>query len=276
MSAQTIASPTTPETTVRSATRGTTSWPNVIRSEWTKLWSVKSTLWTLFAVFGLTIALSALISAATVSSDNAMIEAEDPTIVSLAGLDAGQLAIVVFGVMFISSEYATRSIRTSLIANPRRLRFLGAKALVLAVVALVVGVLTSFASFTLGQSILASESLNVSLSDPGVLRAVFGGGLYLAGSAMFGFALGALLRSTAAGISVAVACLAVLPPLLGILPGSWGETIHRYFTSNAGQQIVRVVQTGDSLSPWTGYLVFSLWWMVPLALAAILIRRRDV
>lgn len=258
-------------------TRGTVGWSNMIRSEWTKLWSVRSTYWTLVALVVLTVGLSALMSRATVTSaPGEMMGARlDPTVTSLAGLDTGQLVMVVLGVMVISTEYATRSIRSSLIAAPRRLAFLGAKAVVLAAVALVAGIATSFASFFLGQAILAADNLNVQLGDPGVLRAVGGGGLFLAGSAMAGFALGALLRSTAGGMAVAVALLVVLPQLARMLPVHWGKEIAKYFTSNAGQQIVRVVHADDQLGPWTGYLVFTLWWVAILAIAAILMHRRD-
>ncbi|HVX29552.1 MAG TPA: hypothetical protein VHA53_03650 [Nitrolancea sp.] len=245
----------------------------VIRSEWTKMWSLRSTYVTLLALVTLTVGLSVLMTAAMVSDGTA--EKMDPTAISLSGLDTGQLVVVVMGVMVISTEYATSSIRTSLIAVPRRLTFLGAKALILGSVVLVTGILTSFAAFFAGQAILATQDLNVQLSDPGVLRAVVGGGLYLAGSAMFGLALAAVLRSTASAIAVTIAGLVVLPQLTRMLPGRWGEIVRQYFTSNAGQQIARVVPTADSLGPWTGYLVFTLWWLVILGIAALLMQRRD-
>jgi hypothetical protein len=261
-----------------SAERATVTWANMIRSEWTKFWSLRSTYWTLIALVVLTVGLSAGMSRATVTSNGDEMAGmrSDPVGTSLSGLDTGQLVIVVLGVMMISTEYATRNIRTALIAAPRRLTFLGAKALVLAVVATVAGILTSFASFFVGQAILGTDGLNVQLSDPGVFRAVVGGGLYLAGSAMAGFALGALLRSLVGGIAVAVAGLIVLPQLARMLPGNWGEWIEKVFTSNAGMQVARVVHDGSQLGPWTGYLVFTLWWMAPLAIAAVMMLRRDV
>jgi hypothetical protein len=250
----------------------------MVRAEWTKLWSLRSTYWTLIALVVLTVGLSAGMSRATVTSsgDEMAGMRNDPVGTSLSGLDTGQLVIVVLGVMMITTEYATRNIRTALVAGPRRLTFLGAKGLVLAVVATVAGITTSFASFFAGQAILRTDNLNVHLSDPGVFRAVVGGGLYLAGSAMVGFALGTLLRSTAGGIAVAVAGLIVLPQLARMLPGRWGEWIEKVFTSNAGMQIARVMHDSSQLGPWTGYLIFTLWWVAPLAIAAVLLIRRDV
>ncbi|MDI3339658.1 MAG: ABC transporter permease [Sphaerobacter sp.] len=251
--------------------------PNVIRSEWTKLWSVRATVWTLLAMLVVTVGLSALFaSTAATSTDPAMEHMRrDPTGTSLAGISLGQIVIVVLGVMSISTEYTSGSIRTSLIAVPRRLTLLGAKALVLAPVALVTGTVTSFAAFFVGQALLATGGINADLSDPQVLRAVVGGGLFLAGNALFGFALGAVLRSTASGITVAVAVLKILPELVAQLPGTLGDWAQKGFTSNAGQQILQVTPPADRLGPWTGYLVFTIWWVVILAIAAVLMRRRD-
>ena len=148
-------------------------------------------------------------------------------------------------------------------------------AVVLAVPSLVVGTLTCFVSFFLGQAFLAKVGIETYLSSPGVLRAVFGGGLYLTATAMLGLALGALLRHTAAGITIAVAALLVVPPFTALLPGTWGDAIQRYFTSNAGQQITAVTQDVNTLSPWNGYAVYTLWWVVILAVAAWLMQRRD-
>lgn len=252
---------------------------NVVRSEWTKVRSVRSTLWTLLLTFLLTVGLSALICWGTESQYNKIPPGQraqiDPASTSLSGLVFGQLAMAVLGVLFISSEYSTGGIRTTLTAVPQRLRVLTAKAIVLAVTAFVVGTITSFVSFYVGQAFFARIGLESHLSDPGVMRAVIGGGLYLLASAMFGFALGALLRHSAGAITVAVALLLVVPPLTQLLPGDWGSWISRYFTSNAGQQITALVQQDNALSPWAGYAVFTLWWVMILVVAGVLMSRRD-
>lgn len=199
----------------------------------------------------------------------------DSTAISLAGLAFGQLAAAVLGVLIIASEYSTGAIRSTLVAVPRRLRLLAAKAVVLLAVVLVVGTLTSFTAFLVGQALLAPAGLDTSLNEPGVLRAVFGGGLYLTASALFGYALGTLLRQTAGSIVAAVAGLLVVAPLTMLLPGSWGQSVSKWFTSNAGQQITAVQQSGDVASPWAGYLAFVLWGAVILAVGMVLTKRRD-
>jgi ABC-type transport system involved in multi-copper enzyme maturation permease subunit len=253
----------------------------LLLSEWTKLWSVRSTFWTLLVLFVVTVGFAALATWGTMQGVDANAESVpaefDSTSLTLAGLTFGQLAAAVLGAMVISSEYSTGGIRSTLTAVPGRLRLLLAKALVYVAVAFVVGLVTCLASFFLGQVFL-HEEYRVSLGDPGVTRAVIGGALYVAGSGMFGFALGALVRHTAGAITAAVALLLVLPPLTLLLPGDWGDTVTRHFTSNAGQQITSATHVNTVpavLGPWEGYAWFTLEWVVLLVVAAVLMRRRD-
>lgn len=246
----------------------------VVRSEWTKLWSVRSTFWTLLALVVVTVGFSALICGVTGDSETTASEF-DPTSQSLVGLFFGQVAALVLGVLTVTSEYSKGGIRTTLTAVPRRLRLLTAKALVVAAVVGLVGLVTVFVSFAIGQSLLAGKGAEASLGDSQVLRAVVGGALYLLASALFGYALGVLLRQSAGAITGGLVLLFVAPPLVGLIPGSAGETISRHFTSNAGQSILMVVRPDNTLGPWSGYLVFTLWWVVPLALGAALMVRRD-
>jgi hypothetical protein len=199
----------------------------------------------------------------------------DPVSTSLSGLALGQLAIAVLGVMVISSEYSTGGIRVTLTAVPQRMFVLAAKAVVFTAVSLAVGIATTFGAFYAGQPWFAQRGIGVAIDDPGVLRAVIGGGLYVAASGLFGLAMGVLLRRTAGAVTAAVAMLLVLPPLTNVLPGGWGDAVVRYFTSNAGQQISYIHQSGNYLSPWVGFGVYCLWWMVPLAVGAWLMQRRD-
>ena len=252
---------------------------HVLRSEWTKFWSVRSTLWTLLIAIGLSIGLGVLFSwGLSTNLDDLNTEERaglDPTGVSLGGLGFGQLAIAVLGVLIISSEYSTGGIRATLTAVPQRLKVLFAKAFVLLVVALVVGTLVSFVAFFIGQLFWDRVGLASSLDDPDVLRAVLGGGLYVAGCGLFGYAFGVLLRHTAGAITAAVALLLVIPPLTMLLPGAWGDAVAKNFTSNAGQTITTVMPAPNTLDPWVGYAVFTLQWMVLLAVGAVLMQRRD-
>jgi ABC-2 type transport system permease protein len=254
---------------------------HVLRSEWTKFWSVRSTMWTFISLVVVTIGISALLCLAVAvnwadikPADRAQI---DPVSQSLSGVFLGQMAIIVLGSLVISGEYSTGGIRTTLTAVPQRLRLLFAKALVLAVMAFVAGVVTMFPSFWLGQKVLATADANppidVSLGDPNVLRAVIGGALYVAACGLLGFALGALLRHTAGAITVAIGIVFVLPIVANFLPGTWGDNVGKVL--NAGGAISNTRHIEGQLDPWTGYAVFSLWWIVLLAVAAVLIRRRD-
>lgn len=254
---------------------------HVLHSEWTKLRSVRSTAWTLLALFVVTVGFGVLISWLTSHywsqaslSDKLNF---DPTSTSLSGLAFGQLAIAVLGAMMISSEYSTGGIRTSLTAVPNRMRLLGGKAGVFLVTAFVAGLITSFVAFFAGQAFFAAPGgpMSASLSDPAVLRAVFGGALYITASGLFGLSCGVLLRHTAGAITVAVAFLFVIPIVLAAIPGGIGKGIQRYFTSNAGQQISYVHQHGNYLTPWVGFGIFCLWFAVPLAVGAWLMQRRD-
>jgi ABC-2 type transport system permease protein len=254
---------------------------HVVRAEWTKFWSVRSTMWTFMALVVVTIGISALLCLAVAvnwsdikPADRAQI---DPVSQSLSGIFLGQMAIIVLGALAISSEYSTGGIRTTFTAVPQRLRLLGAKALVLTVMAFVAGVVTMFPSFWLGQRVLATADahppINVSLSDPNVLRAVLGGALYVAACGLLGFALGALLRHTAGAITVAIGIVFVLPIVANFLPGTWGDNVGKVL--NAGSAISNTRHIDGQFAPWTGYAVFSLWWIVLLAVAGVLIRRRD-
>lgn len=253
--------------------------PRVMRSEWTKLFSVRSTAWTLLALVVATIGFGILASWGTNHGWTSMSRAEkaqfDPTSTSLSGLALGQLAIAVLGAMVVSSEYSTGGIRTTFTAVPNRMQVLTAKAIVFTAVALVVGLVTSFAAFFAGQPWFAQRGIGAAIGDHGVLRAVIGGGLYVAASGLFGMAMGALLRRTPGAVTAAIAALLVLPGITHALPGAWGDAVSRYFTSNAGQQIAYVHQSGNYLTPWIGFGVYCLWWVIPLALGAWLLRRRD-
>ncbi len=264
---------------VRTTQPGRSGFRQVLESERIKFWSVRSTGWSLLAMFATTVGFGALICFGTAQEVDQLSREEratfDSTALSLAGLTFGQLAAAVLGVLAISAEYSTGGIRSSLVAVPRRLRLLVAKALVLLAVVLAVGVLSSFVAFFVGQALLASVDLETSLGDPGVLRAVIGGGLYLAASALFGLAFGTLLRQTAGGIVAAIAGLLIVPPLTQLLPGDWGAAISKWFTSNAGQQILVVRPDAGAPEPWAGFLAFCLWGLAVLVIGAVLLQRRD-
>jgi ABC-type transport system involved in multi-copper enzyme maturation permease subunit len=193
----------------------------------------------------------------------------------MSGLFFGQLVIVVFGAMAITAEYSTGMIRTSLTSQPRRGTLFWAKAGIVAAVALVVGLICSFVSFFIATAIYSGHDIHVSLSDPGALRAVIGGGLYMTGTALLAFGLGAILRHTAGAITTAVGLLFVLFILVQFLPGTWRHDISKWIPFNAGLQIITTRPQDDMLSPWAGFAVFAAYAAVAVIGGAIVMRKKD-
>lgn len=251
----------------------------VLRSEWTKLRSLRSTYLTLTIAMALTVGLGALFSFGTQSRWARMSALQkaafDPTATSLNGFFLTQLAIGVLGVLVFSGEYPTAMIRATFAAVPTRLPVLWAKLAVFAAVTFVLMTLTSVASFLVGQAVLSSENLGTTLGAPSVLRAVIGCALYLTVVAILGVSLGAILRSSAGGIATLVGLLLVVPILARLLPSDWADSINKYLPSNAGQAMLRVVPEPSSLAPWTGLALFVGYATVAVVIAAVLITRRD-
>lgn len=255
---------------------------DLLRAEWTKIRSVRSTVWSLSVLVVLTLVFTALFMQMGIANwDNADAaqQAEmrmDPTSTIVgSGILLSQLAVCVLGVMVIASEYSTGMIRASLLAVPTRLPFLAAKATVFGLLVLVVGQLTAFGSFLVGAPIIRSEA-PVALGDPGVLRAVIGCGLYIALLGLFALGAAAIIRHTAASITAVIGFVLVLTPLAGLLPGSAGERVHAFLPTEAGFMVTQQqAHDGDLLGPWQGLGVFALWTAVLLAVAAVLLRRRD-
>jgi ABC-2 type transport system permease protein len=255
---------------------------NLLLAEWTKLRSVRSTLWSLVLLAVLTLGFTGLTSGITVAQWNKIdpankqqIMADPVSAILSAGIGIGQLTICVLGVLVITSEYSTGVIRASLLAVPRRLPMFAAKGLVFAAVVFIVGEVVAFASFFLGAAILHSHA-PVVLSDAGVTRAVLGIGLYLSVLGLFAMAIGALVRHTAGAITGVIGFVLVLAPLTQLLPGTIGKHIHAYLPSEAGLLITQAHErAGQVLSPWQGFGVFCLWTAALLAVAATLLMRRD-
>ena len=277
MTTMTYAAPTAPaagQQTLR------VTQPRVLLSEWTKFRSLRSTMWTLLTAVVLTIGIGALFSAVTANQYHTFSAADkasfNPITTSLNGILFSQLAIGVLGVLLISGEYSTGMIRSSLTAVPRRLPVLWAKLGVFAGVAFAVMLVTSFVSFFVGQALLSSHHLGVSISAPNALRDVIGAALYVTVAALTALALGALLRNTAAAISTFVAVFFVIPPLTHLLPASWTDHFVQYLPSNAGG----VLYGGASglahpLAPWTGFGLLCAYAAVLIGFAAWRLRRAD-
>ena len=174
----------------RLAHTGKVTQARVIVSEWTKLWSLRSTRYSLAAAFLLTIGVAALACGVVVHHwpQTSLHDRQDfhPLEVNLAGVQIAQLAIGVLGVLVITGEYSTGMIRATMTAVPKRLPVLWAKAIVYATVVLALATPAILIAFVVGESILAREHINVAFSHPGVLRVIFGAALYLTAIGLFG------------------------------------------------------------------------------------------
>jgi ABC-2 type transport system permease protein len=259
------------------APAGQAGFSGALRSEFTKIRSVRSTYWTLLALVVVTVGIGALSCLGAVSRGADHGPNFDPAFRSLVGLFLGQLIIAVLGALTITSEYATGMIRTSLTVQPRRGTLFAAKAVVFAVISLVTGLVASFAAFFIGQAILSGQHLDTTLSQPHVLRAVIGGGLFLAACGLLSFGLGAILRHTAAAITAAIGLLFVLTILTNFLPQSWQVHVDKWIPANAGSQIWTVVTdpTAHLFSAWAGFAVFVAYAAIAIGAGFILFRKRD-
>lgn len=255
-----------------------------LRSELTKIRSVRSTYLTLIllvlAGVGWSVADCAGEAAhwaQTAPQDQATFDATQASVVGLALL--GQLVIVVLGALVMTSEYSTGMMRTSLGVMPRRGVLYGAKAAVLTAVTVVIALITSFASFFTGQSLLHSTHAAATLSQPGVLRAVLASAFYIALSGLFAFALGAIVRSTAGAITAAFGLLFLLPQLAKALPSSWYAAMVRWLPGGNSVGAFTGTNSADAaphlFSAWGQFAVFGGYTAILLIIGALLFSRRD-
>ncbi|MDT0264678.1 ABC transporter permease subunit [Streptomyces sp. DSM 44915] len=248
----------------------------VLRSEWTKIRTVRATLWTLACALVVTVALGMLVSGLLNHTFDDLSQRErltfDPTFTSFAGISLGQLAMIAFGILVVSSEYSTGMIRASLTAVPVRGQLLAAKVAVATALALAVGLLTSFAAFLLGQLMLGGHRTD--LSAPGVPRAVLGAGLYLGLIALFAMAVSWLLRSPLLSFGVQIPFFFMISSILANVPAT--EKLGRYLPDQAGSRIMAVVDDGSwPYGPWTGLLIMLAWTAAALLAGYVTLRRRD-
>ena len=250
----------------------------VILAEWIKFRSLRSTWISLAAMLAVSIGLGVLFSVLRgndIARNGGPGPSFDPVQLTLRGLFLAQLAVGVLGVLFITGEYSTGMIRASLTAVPRRTPVWLAKVVVFAVVTFVVSTAASLVAFLGGQAALSSHSLGVSLGAEGAVRAVFGGGLYLTGVGLLGLGLGFAIRNTGGAIATLFGLILVLPLLAAALPSPWSTDVDRVLPLSAGTSIMATVPDPSSLSPWTGFGVFSLYVVAALALGLAVLHRRD-
>jgi ABC-2 type transport system permease protein len=252
-----------------------------LRSEWTKIRSVRSTYFTLLAFIVVGVGFGALICYATENHITHLGHGAplgfDATQRSQAAFERlGQLVMMVLGALVITSEYSTGMIRPSLTAQPRRGTVFLAKGLVFTVVALVASVVTSFITFFVGQQILKATGHSATLSDPNVLRAIIGGALYVTLIGMISYALGAIIRHTAGAIATMAGIVFVLPLIVEVLPTNWINDVTKWLPTSSGDAIITTVHQDPTLfSPWAQFGVTAGYTAVLLIIGALLLRKRD-
>jgi ABC-2 type transport system permease protein len=251
----------------------------VVRGEWTKLWSLRSTRWAFAVAFLTQAGIGPLFAVFEMQRWNQLSLGQRlffPAIDrSLAGFHFAQLAIGVLGVLVISGEYSTGQIRSSLLAVPKRLPVLWAKMLVFATVTFALILAGSFIAFFSANAIFVQHHVNAAIGAPDALRAVIGNTLYVTATGVLCTAFGTIIRSTAGGISTFVGILFVLPPVLLLLPTSISDSINPYLPSVAGETVAMAINPGHAFSPWGGFALFCGYVVLTTALAAYLLRTRD-
>ncbi|MFE2558401.1 ABC transporter permease [Streptomyces sp. NPDC059352] len=252
----------------------------VLQSEWTKIRTVSSTVWTLASALLVTVAMSAALCALMKSEFENLSDVEqatfDPTFLSFSGMILGQLAMVVFGVLVVGTEYSSGMIRTSLAAVPQRATFIFSKIAVAGALALVVGLATSFLSFFLGQALLGEH--RTTLGADNVLRAVVGGGLYMGLIAIFSMGVAAMLRSSMLSLGILVPFFFLISQILSAVPKA--KEVARYFPDQAGSKIMQVVPDAMGsekapYGPWGGLGIMLIWVVASLLGGYLVLKKRD-
>lgn len=285
MTALTI-DPTRPAAPVGAPARRGVTFPRVVASEWVKFRTLRSTVWTLAITVVIMAGVAAVLAwGLTVAGAPAEAgPAMGATSIITSGLMLAQLAVAVLGVLAVTGEYSTGMIRSTLAAVPRRLPALWAKALVVGVVVLVVGLVAVALSTLVTLPFHDGLGLTLDLGDGATLRILLGTALYLATIGLLAFAIGALLRHTAAALATVLGLLLVVESVFAIIPLRFFQEVSPFLPSTAGGRLLMDQATvemtaqmtsGTQLGPWQGYGVMVAWVVVLLAAAAALLKYRD-
>ncbi|WP_120339175.1 ABC transporter permease subunit [Cryobacterium soli] len=251
------------------------SFAGLLRSEWIKLRTVRSTIWSYATVIVISLGLALLMSSTLTLQGVQVAESEQANWmiqVSTFGIIFGQLVVAVLGVLSISGEYSTGMVRSSLTAVPRRLPVLAAKAVVLFVCTYIVGLVSVVGSYLVAAPIMADKGISASLADPDLFLPLMSAALYLSLVAVFSLGLGTILRSSAGGIAAALGVILLLPTVLQLIPADWVADMMPYILSNAGTDSFAMTGT---MEPWQNILIVLGWVAVSLAGAGALLKRRD-
>lgn len=258
----------------------------VIRSEWIKLRSLRSTVWSFLFVILLTLGMALMMTltlangvggGVDIGTATGAAETELFVQASVFGVYLAQLVVAVLGVLVVTGEYSTGMIRSTLAAVPSRLPALAAKAGVLFVATFIVGLVSTVGAFFVSTAVYSGYGLSASLADPDVFLPLLGAALYLALLAVFALGVGTMVRSSAGGIGIVLALILVVPTVLGMVPADWAQSMVPYLLSDAGTSMFApATLTGaESLTVWQSLLVVLGWVAASATGAAVLLRKRD-
>ncbi|TCU43799.1 ABC transporter permease subunit [Curtobacterium sp. PhB146] len=280
--------PTTPSTRMHGATR--LSFPHLVRSEWIKLRSIRSTFWCYAILVLVTIGMAALVGANTNSGGDQMpTDIANGTLVNVntVGVLLSSLVVGVLGVLIITGEYGTGQVRSTFTADPRRTGVILAKAVVLAVTTFVVSAVATWIGVLISLPLLAGNGVEPEIGNPSVFLPILGSSVYLTLLALLAYGIGLLVRSSAGGIAITLGILLVLPVVLSLMAGlmnlEWPVNIMKFLPDQAGSQLFAYSYDGQDasqddivLNGWGGFGVLLGEVLVVGALALTVARRRDV
>jgi ABC-2 type transport system permease protein len=265
------------------------SFGGILVSELIKLWTLRSTVWCCAIVLALAFGIGLLVAGFAGSQPGTIPDAGQQAQaagVATIGVIFGQLVLSVLGVLVISGEYGTGMIRSTLAAVPKRIPALLGKAIVLAVTSFALGLVTIYGTALLQFPFLSNAGIHTNFADPKLNLALLGGAAYLALIALIAFGIGAIVRNSAAGIATALGLLLVLPPMLQLIAGwtrtTWPLNVEGFLPTSAGGHLFVYGSDASttaagviSLNATSGGLVLVAWAVVAIAVAALLLRRRD-
>ncbi|MFD6281374.1 ABC transporter permease [Streptomyces sp. NPDC060209] len=246
---------------------------HVLRSEWHKLWSLRSTWVTLLSAAAVVLGVG-LLMGATYTSDGGDSDV-DTVVLVLYGTLLGQLCVTVLGILVTAGEYPTGMIRASLTVVPRRLPVLWSKAAVFTVAAFGSMFATALITFLAAQLLLRDTDQAAGLTDPGVLGAIAGNAAGITLLSLIALGLGAALRSVPGSIGAYIGGVLIVPEVLGMLPYDAVDSALKYFPTQAAGALGSATPIPGTAATGPALLALCLWAGASLGTAAVLLRRRD-
>lgn len=263
----------------------TLSFGGIVRSEWIKLRSLRSTVWSFLLLIVVWIGMGFLMSMSmangmgdelALGDSTAEVQREFILMSATFGAAFGQLIVAVLGVLVISGEYSTGMIRSTLTAVPRRLPAFAAKAIVLFLSTFVVSLASVLISFAVSSMIYGAQGVSASIVDPNVVLSLLGAAFYLGLVSLFALAVGTMLRSSAGGIAAVLGIMLVLPMVLTMIPVDWTQELAPYLFSSAGMNLFGQSMITEHLDELAKNAAIAVAWVVAATAGAlILLKKRD-